>query len=204
MPTRGRCENSPVSSISIYLDGTPWALPVTVTAFVLLVTFGRRLASRTGTPWLWLVLFGTALAGFLGVIATPDEWVPAGADGGSGNEGGVRQLAWDPRLPGTMLSLANQDALNAWLAVPMGALAGWALVRRARRWPVALVAVAPFVAEGTQWLFPSFGRVAFSVGDLTCNFTGVVIGLGLGAATAGLARLTVRRSAPDTGSRTTA
>ena len=174
--------------IDVYLNGTPWAVPVTAATFVLLMLFGRRLARRTGVAWVWLVLFGTALAGFLGVIATPDEWIPSGS--------GSRQWLGRVEFPTQPFSLANQATLNAWLAVPMSALAAWALVRRGRRWPVAVVVVAPLVAEGTQWLFPSFGRVAFSLGDLTCNFTGVVFGLALGAAAAGATTLAQRRSAP--------
>lgn len=70
--------------IDVYLNGTPWAVPLTAAAFVLLLAFGRRLARRTGVAWVWLVLFGTALAGFLGVIATPNEWFP-GPYTGSGS-----------------------------------------------------------------------------------------------------------------------
>jgi len=182
--------------IDVYLNGTPWAVPVTVAAFVVLLAAGRGLARRTGVAWIWLVLFGTAVAGFLGVIATPDEWVPAGS--------GPRQWLGRVELPTRPFSLADQATLNAWLAVPMSALAGWALVRLGRRWPVAVVVVAPVLAEATQWLFPSFGRVAFSVGDLTCNVTGVVVGLALGAAAAGLARVAVRQAEVGAGSQTAA
>lgn len=128
--------------IDVYLAGTPWAVPVAVGVCVLLLASGRPLARRTDVTWPWLVLFGTAVAGFLGVIATPDTWVPSGV--------GSRQWLGGVELPTQPFSLANQATLNAWLAVPMGALAGWPLVRTGRRWPLAVVVVAPFVAEGTQ------------------------------------------------------
>lgn len=185
--------------IGSYLDGTPWALPVTVAACLLLLASARPLARRLRADPAWIVLYGTAVAGFLGVVATPDRWVPAGHEAASGDQGGVRQLVWDPRLPQTLVSSANQDTLNAWIAAPMAVLAGWALLRSGLRWPVAVAVAAPFAAEGVQWLFPAFGRVAFSVGDLTCNLTGVAAGLAVGAL-AGWASATGRCSRCGPGS----
>lgn len=178
-----------MNSIAIYLDGTPWALPFTVAAFALLLTYGRALARRAGVPWMWLVFFGTTAAGFVGVIATPNEWLPDPS--GAGNAS--RVLRSGVAFPTRPWSLADQNSLNAWLAVPMSASAGWLLVRTGTRWPIAVVTAAPFFAEGVQWLFPSFGRVAFVVGDVTCNLTGVAVGVALGAVLAALAARVVPR-----------
>ena len=177
--------------IEVYLRGTPWAVPFTLVAFVALLLAGRPLARRTGLPQTWWVLAGTSVAGFLGVIATPAQWLPDPAGGST------RHVIWVWELPHTLFSTANQTTLNLWLAVPMAACAAWALVRWRRGWPVAVVALTPPCAEGLQWLFPSFGRVAFHTGDLIANWCGVGLGLALGTVVAGASLRLVPHRPPD-------
>ncbi len=164
--------------IGIYLQATPWAVPLFLAAGFLLVLVAPVLGRWTGLPP-WLVLAaGLAWTGFLAVTATPSEfpWVRTDLGLGEGNAVSLRvdTISW------ASLTEVSERSLNVWLAVPLGvtsALLAWA---RRSPMPLLLAALAPIAVESLQWLVPQLGRAGFLMADVSLNATGLAMGAGAG------------------------
>lgn len=164
--------------IGIYLQATPWAVPLFLAAGFLLVLLAPVLGRWTGLP-AWLVLAaGLAWTGFLAVTATPSELPWVRTDLGLG-EGNTVSLAVDT-IDWSSLTEVSERSLNVWLAVPLGltsVLLAWA---RRSPTPLFLAVLAPLAVESLQWLVPQLGRAGFLMADVSLNATGLALGAGAG------------------------
>lgn len=164
--------------VGIYLDATPWALPVALVGGVLVAACSPVVARWTRVPF-WLVLgVGLAWTGFLSVTATPSAMPWVSTDLGLG-QGGT--LSWQvDTISWSSLTRVSERSLNVWLAVPLGLTS--LLLARARRSvvPLLLAAAAPVAVESLQWAVPQLGRAGFLMEDVTLNWTGLAGGAAVG------------------------
>ncbi|WP_019135256.1 VanZ family protein [Cellulomonas massiliensis] len=151
---------------------TPWAgvgLVLSTVAAVGVVALSRRRGADALVAGGWVLALGLVVT----MTMTPGfSWRP--------NPTVVACAAdsWAPLSLGSLLAF-DQRAANVLLLVPLGLLAVLLRPRPVAAAALAVTVAMPFVAELTQYLVPSLGRVCDSE-DLVDNLTGVVVGVVLG------------------------
>lgn len=158
--------------LDLMWNETPWAglglaLSALAAAAVGWLARGRGVGALVAAGWvlsLGAVVTMTMTPGFSWrptptvVACAADSWAPAGL---------ANLLAFDQR------------AANVLLLVPLGLLSMLPRSRAVAATALAAAVAMPFVAELTQYLVPSLGRVCDSE-DLVDNLTGVLVGAVVG------------------------
>lgn len=169
---------------------TPWAglgLALSAAAVAAVVALTRRRGADALVAGGWVLSLGlvvtmTMTPGFTWGASAPTV-VSCAAD------------SWQPISLGSLAAF-DQRAANVLLLVPLGLLAVLLRSRAAAAAALVVTAAMPFVAELTQYLVPSLGRVCDSE-DLVDNFTGVAAGVVVGLVVRALVRRRpVREPAP--------
>lgn len=164
-----------VNVLSAFFRATPWALPLTGLAGVVLLAYTPRLKkwSQLPGPIAWCAAM--SVIGFLTVTVTPSP--------DAGNWGRAQTLSMDISLPivSDLLTLSS-STLNVWLAVPMGLLVTMAALQSHRYWMLASLVALPLASELIQFALPVLGRSAFLLTDVVSNWLGAALGAFAGTA----------------------
>lgn len=158
-----------VGHLEVFFRGTPWAIPLTGLACLLLIPAARPLSRwlRVHAILAWLLC--AAIAGYLSVTVTPSN------DAGDWSRSQSFSGQVEVLSPRDLMTLTS-ESLNVWVTVPVGFLAILVAALGGRVQVCAVVVALPALSEGVQYAVPALGRSAFLLTDVVANWAGVILG----------------------------